>query len=305
MDETAAPEHELPPLAEKWLRWMGSERRASLNTLASYRRDLQKLVALAAPRGFNTLSPHDIRRFSARLHVQGLSGRSLARTLSTWRGFYRWCVLDDKLDANPVINVRAPKSPKALPQVLSPDQAVAMLDAKPEISFVTRDRAMFELFYSSGLRVSELEGLDLGPALDLDEEEVEVIGKRNKKRRLPMTRLACAALRAWIAERPTIAAPEENALFVNARGRRLSVRGIQLALKDWARTSGLGVHVHPHMLRHSVASHLLQSSGDLRAVQELLGHASIASTQVYTHLDFQHLAQVYDAAHPRAHKKSE
>ena len=305
-EHPAAAGEPLPPDAQAWLDWLASQRRAAVLTLRAYRRDLQALLRLAEGRALSALAPHDIRRFVARLHGEGLTGRSIARHLSAWRGFYRWLVLRRGLALNPVDGIRAPKSPATLPRALSPDQAQALLDDETGDGVLEiRDQAMFELFYSSGLRVAELAALDIGGGggLDLAEGMVAVTGKRQRKRSVPLGGKAVDALRAWLEARTTIAPPHEKAVFVSRTGARLSPSGIRSRLADRARQGGLGVHVHPHMLRHSFASHLLQSSGDLRAVQELLGHASIRSTQVYTHLDFQHLAQVYDKAHPRARKK--
>lgn len=292
----------LPPEAEAWLDWLASQRRAAVLTLQAYRRDVETLLRLADGRALAALAPHDIRRFIGRLHGEGLSGRSIARHLSAWRGLYRWLVRHHGLKANPVDGLRAPKSPVTLPRALSPDQAQALLDAEPDGVLEVRDAAMFELFYSSGLRLAELAALDVGGGLDLTEAMVTVTGKRQRQRSVPVGGKALEALRAWLVLRGQVAAADEKALFVSRTGTRLTPEGIRSRLAHRARQVGLGVHVHPHMLRHSFASHLLQSSGDLRAVQELLGHASIRSTQVYTHLDFQHLAAVYDKAHPRARK---
>ena len=292
----------LPPEAEAWLGWLASQRRAAPQTLQAYRRDVEALLRLADGRALATLAAHDIRRCVGRLHGEGLSGRSIARHLSAWRGLYRWLTRHHGLQANPVEGIRAPKSALTLPRALSPDQAKALLDAEAESLLEVRDVAMFELFYSSGLRLAELAALDIGGGLDLVEAMVIVTGKRQRQRSVPVGGKALEAVRVWLALREQLAAPDEPALFVSRTGTRLSPPGIRSRLAQRARQTGLGVHVHPHMLRHSFASHLLQSSGDLRAVQELLGHASIRSTQVYTHLDFQHLAQVYDKAHPRARK---
>ncbi|WP_114650228.1 tyrosine recombinase XerC [Pseudothauera hydrothermalis] len=287
-----------------YLDWLGNQRRAAALTLENYRRDLAALCRLAAGRAPEALGAHDIRAFMARLHGQGLGGRSIARRLSAWRGFYRWLVRHRGLAANPVEGLRPPRAPRRLPKALSPDQAQALLDAETDDGpLALRDRAMFELFYSSGLRLAELAGLSMNRVAELDEGLITVTGKRGKTRSLPVGGKAIAALRAWLAQRPALAKAEEQALFVSQRGDRLSPAAIRSRLARWARLAAVGVHVHPHMLRHSFASHLLQSSGDLRAVQELLGHASIQSTQVYTHLDYQHLAKVYDAAHPRARKR--
>lgn len=296
---------ELTAPMRAWLDRLAVQQRASPLTVSHYRRDLLALLRLGAGRDPATYSPHDIRRFAARLHSGGLSGRSIARTLSAWRGFYAWWGREGGVEVNPVEGVRAPKSPKPLPAVLSPEQTGALLDAPraDEDEMTLRDQAMFELFYSSGLRLSELASLDVGFALDLREGEVTVLGKRAKIRTVPVGKQACEALAAWMALRAGLARSDEAALFISAQGRRLSTRTIQRRLAACAQAVGLGVHVHPHMLRHSFASHVLQSSGDLRAVQELLGHASISTTQIYTHLDFQHLAKAYDAAHPRARKK--
>jgi integrase/recombinase XerC len=286
-----------------YLAELAEQRRLSPHTVSNYRRDLARLLNLAGDIPLAELQVHHIRRFAAQLHGQGLSGRSLARLLSAWRGFFNWLGRGDVVRANPCEGVRSPKSPKHLPNALSVDETARLLQPSDDGDAVllTRDTAMFELFYSSGLRLAELAALDCA-ALDsaLNEGEVRVLGKRNKARLVPVGRKAREALAAWAALRDSLAEAEEPALFVSRRGGRISHRMIQLRLAQLALQLGLPRHVHPHMLRHSFASHVLQSSGDLRAVQEMLGHASIASTQVYTHLDFQHLAKVYDAAHPRA-----
>lgn len=272
-------------------------------TVGAYSRDLDALLSLSDARALDMLAGHDIRRFIAQLHSRGLSGRSIARALSAWRGFYRWLARHRGVTVDPVGTVRAPKSKKALPAALSPDEAARLLDGAPEDILDVRDKAMFELLYSSGLRLAELAGLDLNGGLNLMQGEVQVTGKRRKTRLVPVGDKARRALAAWIEARAGLAKPEEVALFVNRCGTRLSMRMIQQRLARWSIKQSVSAKVHPHVLRHSFASHVLQSSGDLRAVQEMLGHASIGSTQVYTHLDFQHLAKVYDAAHPRAKKK--
>jgi integrase/recombinase XerC len=297
----------LPACAEAFLGWLATQRRAAALTLESYRRDLLRLVALAAERPLPELQATDIRRFVARLHGEGLSGRSIARMLSAWRGLYRWLIRNQGMRHNPVEGIRPPRSPALLPKVLSPEQAAALLDAPVESVLEVRDRAMFELFYSSGLRLAELAGLDVESGskngwLDFAEGVVTVHGKRDRMRTTPVGNTALAAITDWLNVRAQLLVGDERALFITRNGRRMSSGAIRSRLARWAQETGLGVHVHPHMFRHSFASHLLQSSGDLRAVQELLGHASIRSTQVYTHLDFQHLAKVYDVAHPRAHK---
>lgn len=293
----------LPDRGAAYLDYLTAQRRAAALTVESYRRDLERLARLAGARPVTALSAHDLRRFVGRLHGEGLGGRSIARTLSAWRGFFRWLVRQHGLAANPAEGIRAPRSPQRLPRVLSPDQAKSMLDVEPGDALEVRDRAMFELFYSSGLRVAELAALDLDRGLDLGAGLVTVTGKRGKTRSVPVGSAAIDAARKWLALRDALTVAHDRAVFVTRTGRRMSTAAIRSRLARWARRCGLGVHVHPHMLRHSFASHILQSSGDLRAVQELLGHASIRSTQVYTHLDFQHLASVYDAAHPRARKR--
>ncbi|MEC5384512.1 tyrosine recombinase XerC [Uliginosibacterium sp. H3] len=291
-----------PGEIEAYLKYLATQRRASPHTLDNYARDLARLQELAATRALTSLNAHDIRRFVAKLHAGGLQARSIARTLSAWRGLYRWLVRQGRAEANPALTVRPPRAPKKLPQVLSPDQAATLLNAQPEDALEVRDHAIFELFYSSGLRIAELAGLDLSGTYSVADGEVTVFGKRAKTRRVPVGSKALDAIAAWLPIRAQLAAAGEEALFVSQRGTRLSMGMIRKRLERWAQLQGMPVHVYPHMLRHSFASHVLQSSGDLRAVQELLGHASISTTQIYTHLDFQHLAKVYDTAHPRAKK---
>jgi len=303
--------------ATRYLTELATGRQLSAHTVAAYRRDLAELATLAGHGDWTRLTHFDIRRFAAKLHAGGQSARSIARKLSGWRGFYEWLALHTTLAANPVDGVRAPKRPKTLPKALAVDDAVQLMEANPRghaEPFELCNRAMFELLYSSGLRVSELAGLDVSwqdprgggqPSLgwfDPQAGEVVVTGKGNKMRRVPVGGPAREALTAWLAVRPA-ARDGSAALFLSARDTRISPRVVQSRLKQHALRAGTPVHVHPHVLRHSFASHLLQSSGDLRAVQELLGHASITSTQVYTALDFQHLAAVYDKAHPRAKVK--
>lgn len=288
---------------EDYLAELAEQRLQSPHTISNYRRDLTRLLALAGDASLAELQVHQIRRFVAQLHAQGLSGRSLGRMLSAWRGYFGWLGQRSLVSANPCDGVRPPKSPRRLPKALSVDEAAALLapEGDDDPALAARDAAMFELLYSSGLRLAELAALDVD-ALEcaLLEGEVRVLGKRSKARIVPVGARARAALAAWRPLREQLAAADERALFVSRRGARLSHRSIQDRLGRQALRAGLPRHVHPHMLRHSFASHVLQSSGDLRAVQEMLGHASIASTQVYTHLDFQHLAKVYDSAHPRA-----
>jgi len=281
---------------------LAHEKKASVHTLAAYGSDLQTLLQLAKDEALATLKPSDIRRFAMQLNSRGQSARSIARKLSAWRSFYRWLGNNSPLPQNPCQGVRPPKRRRDLPKALSIGQVGALLDKPADDLLEVRDKAMFELFYSSGLRLAELASLDRS-GLNLAEREVTVTGKREKTRAVPLGAKAAVAIEAWLGARPSLAKTEETALFVSRRGSRITPRAIELRLKRWAERQGLGQHVHPHMLRHSFASHMLQSSGDLRAVQEMLGHASISTTQVYTHLDYQHLAKVYDAAHPRAKKK--
>jgi integrase/recombinase XerC len=290
------------------------ERRLAPRSLQAYAEALDRLQALAAELGVELLAvqAHHVRGWVVRLHRDGLAPRSIALQLSAWRGLYRWWGREGLLKANPVDGVRAPKAGKPLPKALSVDQAVALAEHEPapgDPALALRDHCIVELLYGCGLRVSELVGLDLLPSAEaqgwVDEADASahVLGKGQKRRSVPVGSAALAALGAWCAQRPGIARPGEAALFVGRRGGRLTAGQVRARLKSLALSAGLPTHVHPHMLRHSFASHLLQSSGDLRAVQELLGHASITTTQVYTRLDFQHLAKAYDAAHPRAHRK--
>ncbi len=286
-----------------YLAWLRYEKHYSELTAESYARDLRHLFELAADTPLANLKIHHIRRYIAQLHSKGLGGRSLARMLSAWRGFYTYLMRDHGLADNPCVGLRAPKSPKTLPQALSPDEAARMVAIPGDAPEALRDKAIFELFYSSGLRLAEL--VDLEPEqLDMTGGEVRVTGKGNKTRVVPLGSHAITAIRAWLAVRSQLAKPEETALFVGVRGNRITPRVIQLRMKEWGVKLGLNSNMHPHLLRHSFATHVLQSSGDLRAVQEMLGHASISTTQVYTHLDFQYLSKIYDAAHPRAKKKS-
>ena len=274
-----------------------------IHTRSAYLRDVVQLLSLAGTAPVARLSRAQLMRHVATLHGRGLSGRSLARALSAWRAFYRFLLERDRsLGEDPCAGIKAPKSPRRLPSALSPEEAARLVTIDAAEPLAMRDRALLELAYSSGLRLSELAQLDLG-ACDLATGEVRVLGKGSKERIVPVGSAARAALQRWLAVRGTLAAAGETAMFVGRRGQRLSPRAIERRLAQWAVRQGLTRHVHPHMLRHSFASHVLQSSGDLRAVQEMLGHASIASTQVYTHLDYQALAKVYDAAHPRARRK--
>ena len=292
-------------LGGAWLGTLEHQRRLSRHTLANYSRAIDVLFKLKENTSLRDLDAAQLRRFVARLHAAGLSGRTLALTLSAWRGLYRWLARHRGFPANPVQGLRAPKSPRPLPKALSVEQVQQLLgSARPATPEAARDRAMFELLYSSGLRLAELVALDADDGrLDLKQGEVTVTGKGSKTRTVPVGSRARDALRDWLKSRALLAAPQERALFVGARGKRIAPGIVQARLRALARRQGLGAAVHPHMLRHSFASHVLQSSQDLRAVQEMLGHASISTTQVYTHLDYQALAKVYDAAHPRARKK--
>jgi integrase/recombinase XerC len=244
-----------------------------------------------------------VRLFAARSHAAGLNPRSVQRRLSAVRGFFNYLMREHVVGANPAIDVRAPKAAKRLPGTLDVDQINTLLDIPPEDGLAVRDRAIMELFYSSGLRLDELVGLDL-TSIDLADRTVRVLGKGSKTRIVPVGRKAIEALRAWLRERATMAGVDETALFTGKGGARLKHRAVQLRIAYWARRKGLPAHVHPHLFRHSFATHLLESSKDLRGVQELLGHADISTTQVYTHLDFAHLARTYDASHPRAKRKT-
>lgn len=309
---------------QAWLRHLQANRRYAGHTLEGYGRDLRRLLELAEQAGLplERLSNGHIRQFVARLHAQGLGPRSLARALAAWRGFYQWWAPQAGLPGNPVTGVRAPKAPRGLPKALSVEQAQGLLDhatmRAANDPALLRDAAMFELFYSSGLRLSELTGLDHRYVREdgyesrswfsRDEAEVIVLGKGGKRRSVPVGRAALAAMDRWLAVRGQLAAPGGGpdaaaALFLGARGRRIAPRVVQARLAALAQAAGLPAHVHPHVLRHSFASHVLQSAQDLRAVQEMLGHANISTTQIYTRLDFQHLAKAYDQAHPRASRK--
>ncbi len=284
---------------------VSQQRRLAAGTVHNYRRSVEELYSHNPDIELGLLQAQHIRRSVAQLHARGLSGRTIAHMLSGWRGFFAWLVRYRGFTHNPCTGLRPPKSPRALPKALSPDAASQLLDHAAEGTMAARDQAMFELSYSSGLRLAELVGLNESAAKDmLREAQVTVVGKGSKTRRVPVGAKARAALAGWLKLRHTMAKPGCEALFVGAHGRRISGGVVRRQLSRWARQAGLGMHVHPHMLRHSFATHLLQSSGDLRAVQELLGHASISTTQVYTHLDFQHLAGAYDRAHPRARKKT-
>ena len=288
---------------KEYLEFLNFERGLSPLTRENYARDITQLIKLADSIALDQLQNIQIRRFIATLHSKGLGGKSIARILSSWRGFFAFLVNRKGFIANPVIGLRAPKSAKSLPQALSIEQAVKLVDISDDAILSMRDHAILELFYSSGLRLSELINLNID-ALDFAEGTVVVTGKGNKTRIVPMGAQAIAAIKKWLTRRNSIAIKQDDskAVFIGLQGRRISARNIQYRLKEWSIKQGINSSVHPHMLRHSFATHVLQSSGDLRAVQEMLGHANISTTQVYTHLDFQHLSKTYDAAHPRAKK---
>jgi len=311
----------MTPAALEWLarfrRYLLSERRLSAHTDKAYARDLAALVKYcerSGVRDWAALDTQQVRAFAAHSHAGGLSPRSIQRRLSAVRSFYAFLLREGaaalasagprtrRVKGNPAHDVRAPKARRRLPQTLDPDQMGRLLAIPAGEPLSARDRAIMELLYSSGLRLAELVGLDL-TSIDLKAREVRVLGKGRKTRIVPVGRAAAEALRGWLTERSGLTRADEPALFVGRTGRRLGPRAVQNRVDYWARRQGLNLHVHPHLFRHSFASHLLESSGELRGVQELLGHADISTTQVYTHLDFQHLARIYDATHPRARRK--
>ena len=295
-------------LLPEYLEFLNFERGLSLLTRENYARDIAKLIELAngivEPFTLSSIQNIHIRRFIATLHSKGLGGKSIARMLSSWRGFFKFLVNRKGFTCNPIIGLRAPKSPKTLPQALSIEQAVKLVGISDDAVLSVRDHAILELFYSSGLRLSEVVNLNID-ALDFIEGTVIVTGKGNKTRIVPMGSHAMDAIQTWLKNRADILINKtaEKSVFIGLQGRRVSARNLQYRIKEWSIKQGINSSVHPHMLRHSFATHVLQSSGDLRAVQEMLGHANISTTQVYTHLDFQHLSKTYDAAHPRAKRK--
>ncbi|KMQ80584.1 Site-specific tyrosine recombinase [Candidatus Burkholderia pumila] len=309
-DADAPKENPLGPVIADYLAVLKNQRKLSEHTLCGYTHELGELYALAKGRSLDKLTVNDIRGAVLRAHAAGLSSRSIAHRLSAWRAFYRWLAERIDMPANPVATVRAPKREKSLPKALAVDDAVRLMDAPhagtPE---ALRDHAILELFYSSGLRLAELVGLDIAQVstsegwLNIDSAEVAVLGKGKRHRTVPVGSKAIAALKAWIEVRGEFIKLDPHPLFLSTRGNRMSPGVVRERVKRMALMAGVPTNVHPHVLRHSFATHVLQSSGDLRAVQDLLGHASITATQIYTSLDFQHLSQVYDAAHPRAKKR--
>lgn len=297
--------NEPPSIIQSFVAHLASERRLSPHTVSNYQRDLNTARHFFGDTAWPDLNVHDVRALVAGQHRRGRSGKSIQRLLSTLRTFFRYLMREGLATDNPAMDVRATKSGKRLPKALDADQASQLLDAGMDngAPLALRDQAMMELLYACGLRLAELLSLNLD-SVDLQNAQVNVTGKGNKARLLPVGKPALTALRRWLKARALLVKdPEQTALFVSQRGRRLSPSSVQQRLKKAALERGLDDHLHPHKLRHSFASHMLESSGDLRAVQELLGHADLATTQIYTHLDFQHLAQVYDGAHPRAQRR--
>lgn len=291
---------------ERFFNHLIHERNLSPHTVKAYRHDLERLVEFCDAGNISewrALNGHQVRGFVSSGQRSGLGGRSLRRRLSAVRAFYNYLLREAVLANNPALGILAPKSGRRLPASLDVDQMARLLDIKTTEGLACRDRALLELCYSSGLRLAELIGLDVRD-IDLSDATVRITGKGNKVRVVPVGRYACSALRDWLKERIKYTSEDEPAMFVGRYGKRLTARAVQLRVREWSRRQGMDTPVHPHQLRHSFASHLLESSGDLRAVQELLGHADISTTQIYTHLDFQHLAKVYDKAHPRAKKRS-
>lgn len=305
MASTATSAQDRQPLIDSFLSSLGGERRLSWHTVDAYRRDLFKFDEFCKKENLTTwhdINSWQVRRFAAAMHRKGLSARSIARRLSTLRSFLNYLVGEGVIEANPAADVVAPKAPKRLPGVLDTDTMAALLSIQTgDDIFAIRDLAIMELFYSSGLRLAELTSLELA-CLDLNDRTVRVTGKGNKDRIVPVGKKALVALSNWLKRRPEFVREDPTSVFLARSGKRLSTRSVQARVLLWAKRQGVPARVYPHLFRHSFASHLLESSGNLRGVQELLGHSSISTTQIYTHLDFQHLAQVYDKAHPRARR---
>jgi integrase/recombinase XerC len=289
----------------RFLAHLSVERRLSPHTDTNYKRDLQRFIAFCdknAVTDWPRVDSQHVRMFAAAEHRRGASPRSIQRRLSAVRSFFNFLIRLRALSANPAVGVQAPKGRKRLPETIDADLMARLLEFRTDTQLSVRDKAIMELFYSSGLRLAELVGLNMD-SIEWKDRTVRVRGKGAKERVVPVGRYAADALTRWLKERSALAKPGETALFVSRRGSRIGMRVVQKRIEGWAQQQGLGRHVHPHMFRHSFASHLLESSHDLRAVQELLGHANMSTTQIYTHLDFQHLAKIYDAAHPRARRK--
>ena len=291
-------------LIEEYKKFISFEKRLSPASIKSYLRDINELLKLDSNKELNSYTVEDIRKNIAILHSKGLGGKSLSRVISSWRGLFNFLIHKYKFKKNPTLSIKPPKSEKLLPQTLSVDQTIKLVNIKDDSFLGLRDHAILELFYSSGLRLSELVSLNQND-INFDDGTISVIGKGNKERVIPVGSFASKAIEKWLELRKNIKnlTSENKILFLSQNGKKLTPRAIQYRLKFWAIKQGIPENIHPHLLRHSFASHLLQSSQDLRAVQELLGHANISTTQIYTHLDFQHLSKIYDKAHPRAKKK--
>ena len=292
-------------LIENFFKKLQHERQLSAHTISNYRRDLARFTDYLTKHDisdWSSISETNVRNYISSRHRQQLAARSLQRELSAIRSFFNYLITEQQITYNPAKSVQAPKAKQPLPKTLDVDQMQRLLEINDRGPLAIRDKAILELFYSSGLRLSELVSLDLNQ-LELKQAIITVTGKGNKTRRLPVGKKAIEALQNWLSVRRDYIKTENNAVFLSQQGKRLSARSVQQRMRHWAQKQGMASHVHPHMLRHSFASHILESSGDLRAVQELLGHSDINTTQIYTHLDFQHLARVYDKAHPRANKK--
>ena len=289
---------------EEYKKFISFEKRLSPLSIKSYIRDINDLIKLNKNKELSSYTIEDIRKNIAILHSKGLSGKSLSRVISSWRGLFNFLVTKHKFKKNPTLGIKAPKNKKLLPQTLSVDQTLKLVDIKDDSFLGLRDHAILELFYSSGLRLSELVNLNINN-INFDDEIITIIGKGEKERVVPVGEFAFKAIKKWLVARKNIPniKLENQILFLNKKAKKLTSRAIQYRLKFWALKQGIAENIHPHLLRHSFASHLLQSSQDLRAVQELLGHSNISTTQIYTHLDFQHLSKIYDKAHPRAKKK--
>ena len=290
---------------DQFLDYLRHEKAYSSHTISAYRRDLQHFLLYCSRfelLNWSQIKANDVRQFSATRHRQGQSGRSIQRALSAVSRFFQYLARENQVEANPVDSVSAPRGKKRLPAVMDVDQMERLLRIEGDDVLIVRDLALMELFYSSGLRLSELVNLDVGD-VDLADRTARVTGKGNKTRIVPVGKQALIAIKTWLKHRSELSNSDEPALFLSQRGTRLRQRSIQQRMRDWGLKQGLAEQVYPHRLRHSFASHVLESSGDIRAVQELLGHANISTTQIYTHLDFQHLAKVYDKSHPRAKKK--
>ena len=290
---------------DNYIEYIKFEKRLSSNTIKNYLRDISLLIKQSPNKDFKSYKVEDIRRSVSIFHQQGINGKSLSRMLSSWRGFFDFLTNRYKFKQNPVIGIKAPKSKKTLPQTLSIDQVMKLINITDNSLLGIRDHAVMELFYSSGLRLSELVNIKL-QEINTDDNTATITGKGDKTRVVPIGEYAMKALNSWLIEREKIKniSSENKFVFLSKKGLPLGTRSIQYRLKYWARKQGIPENIHPHLLRHSFASHILQSSQDLRAVQELLGHANISTTQIYTHLDYQHLSKIYDKAHPRAKKNS-